>query len=283
MSLLSKSTIRRHFNRAAQQYAEAAFLQNEVLQRVATRFDVMKIDPKHVLDFGARVGASRPLLQSRFPKTTIIAYECSEGLLQQVPRRWYQRALPNVCGDYEQLPFANHSFDVIFSNLTLHWVNDLPHLLREFYRVLIPGGLLLFTMVGPDTLKELRAAFAAHSRDVHLHRFIDMHDVGDELMKAHFQNPVMDMEYLQMRYDTVLHLLQDLKATGVTNARLDRARGLMGKTRWNAMLQEYADRFSSLEAGVTATVEIIYGHAWMPSALEVEGEVRVPVSSLFKR
>lgn len=280
---LTKTTIRQRFNRIAKQYACASVLPSEILQRLLARFDIMKINPDRLLDFGAREGAARQGLRQRFPKASIVSYECSECLLHQFSRRWYQRAAPRVCGSYEQLPFKDRTFEVIFSNLTLHWLNDLPLLLREWHRLLKPGGLLLFSTFGPDTLKELRTSFAAHSQYSHIHDFMDMHDIGDALIRAHFENPVMDMEYIQMRYQGISELFQDLKSMGATNARLDRRKGLMGKEQWQRIKQDYFERWGLLEKSVPATAEIIYGHAWMPATFREEGEIRVPLSSIAYR
>lgn len=288
MTLLSKATLKRHFNRAAKSYAQSAVLQREVLQRLIARFDFMKMNPSSILDCGARCGMSTQVLRERFPKAKVVAYDYGEGFLNQFQKSWYQRHSPRVCGDYTNLAFRDRQFDVVFSNLTLHWANDLKQILQEFYRILKPHGLLLFSTVGPDTLKELRASFADESSAIHIHSFVDMHDIGDLLIKTHFLDPVMDMEYLQIRYDSVSHLVNDLKATGATNARLDRRNGLMGKTKWQAVHDTYQARWSLIDGVIPATVEIIYGHAWLPETpdlakVNAQGEVHVPVSVLRRQ
>jgi malonyl-CoA O-methyltransferase len=114
--------------------------------------------------------------------------------------------------------------------------------------VLAPEGLLMFSTLGPDTLKELRAA----AGDARVHRFADMHDLGDWLVAAGFAAPVMDMETLTLAYRDAPALLADLRASGQTNARADRARGLAGK-RLRAAFAPLSNR---------ATFEVVYGHAW---------------------
>ncbi len=168
----------------------------------------------------------------------------------------------------------------------LHWLIDLVPFFRECRRVLKADGLLLFTMVGPNTLMELRQCFSAMGSNNHIHRFIDMHDIGDALIQCGLMDPVMDMENVTMTYSSTATLFKDLKATGAHNARMDRQRGLMGKQQWHKMLQHYE---SYREHNVLpATYEIIYGHAWAPqhSGLErvnSEGEVYIPVSGITKK
>jgi malonyl-CoA O-methyltransferase len=114
--------------------------------------------------------------------------------------------------------------------------------------VLAPGGLLMFSTLGPDTLKELRAAAGAER----VHRFADMHDLGDWLLAAGFSAPVMDMETINLAYRDMTSLLADLRASGQTSAHLGRARGLAGKGLRSALAR----------AGTRATYEVLYGHAW---------------------
>src|SRR6185436_1934879 len=112
----------------------------------------------------------------------------------------------------------------VWSNLALQWVNDVPRALAEFRRAMRVGGLVLFSTFGPDTLKELHAAFARADANTHTNRFVDMHDLGDMLVHAGFADPVMEMEPITLTYDTPLALLAELKAIGATNATRGRPR-----------------------------------------------------------
>jgi malonyl-CoA O-methyltransferase len=165
-----------------------------------------------------------------------------------------------VCGDLTCLPFAAGAFDLVWSNLVLQWVDDLPGALAELGRVLREGGLVSFSTFGPDTLRELKAAFAGVDRHSHVSRFIDMHDIGDMLGGAGFGDPVMHMEYLTLTYADAKAMVRELKAIGATNATRLRPRALMGRRRWERAL-------AALETGrrdgrLPATFEVIYGHAW---------------------
>jgi malonyl-CoA O-methyltransferase len=142
----------------------------------------------------------------------------------------------------------------------VQWCNDLPATFVELHRVLQVEGLLMFSTFGPDTLKELRAAFHDVDGYSHTNRFADMHDIGDMLLAAGFAEPVMDMEYITLTYDDVKAVMQDLRSIGAHNATAGRAQGMMGKGAWNKVLHNY--ELLRREGKLPATFEIIYGHAW---------------------
>jgi malonyl-CoA O-methyltransferase len=165
-----------------------------------------------------------------------------------------------VCADAARLPLAQASFGLVWCNLSLAWVADTMALFREFHRVLEPGGLLMFSAHGPDTLKELRGAFARSDAHPHVHAFADMHDLGDMLVAAGFAAPVMDMDMVTLTYADVRALLQDLRRSGQTNVMHARRRGMLGRGTWAKMVAAYeAER---REGRLPVTVEIVYGHAW---------------------
>jgi malonyl-ACP O-methyltransferase BioC len=165
-----------------------------------------------------------------------------------------------VCADVCRLPLGARSVDLIWSNLTLQWVDELPLALAEFHRVLNAGGLFTFTTFGPDTLGELRRAFAAVDASAHVNGFLDMHDVGDMLVQAGFADPVMDMEMITMTYADAGYLMRDLKAIGAQNARVDRRRSLTGRHRWQRMLAALED--FRRDGRLQASFDVVYGHAW---------------------
>jgi malonyl-CoA O-methyltransferase len=150
---------------------------------------------------------------------------------------------------------------MLWSNLAFQWARDLTGVFAECRRVLRPGGLLIFTTLGPDTLKELRTATSGDGK-IHVNRFIDMHDIGDLMIGAGFADPVMDMEYLTLTYDDVKTLMRELKAIGAHNVAAGRSRGLTGKRALRATELRY-ETFRR-DARLPATFEVIYGHAWKP-------------------
>ncbi|HJU27283.1 MAG TPA: methyltransferase domain-containing protein, partial [Rhodanobacteraceae bacterium] len=173
----------------------------------------------------------------------------------------WMKPFVRVCGDALQLPLADRSVDVLHSSLCIQWFEDPLPLFSEFARVLKPHGFLALTTFGPDTLRELRQAWAT-ADDVHPHvsRFLDMHDLGDVAIAAGLRDPVLDVDHLQSRYESPRDLLLELKGLGATNADAQRGRGLMGKARFARMLQAYASM--RVEDGVPATWEVVEMHAW---------------------
>jgi malonyl-CoA O-methyltransferase len=201
-------------------------------------------------------------------------------------RRWWRLSAWRrrvICGDAERLPIATASVDLIVSNLTLQWCQPLAAF-AEFRRVLRPGGLLMFTTFGPDTLKELRAAWGAVDDRPHVHSFLDLRDVGDLLLQSDFADPVVDVERLTLHYPAVFDILRDLKRIGAQNVAQDRARGLTGKQRFEKFRGTYAA--IAVEQGIPATYEVVFGHAWVPAEGRLRrehGDAIVPLSAIRGR
>ena len=268
--LLDKRQVRRAFERAAARYEGAAVLQHEVCRRMLERLSYIKIEPKAILDAGSGTGNAHDALVSRYSRVPIVALDLALGMLHEARarRRWWQ-SLPGlrpelyaVCGDVEQLPLADEAVGLVWSNLTLQWVNDLPRVFRDLYRVLTPGGLLMFSTFGPDTLKELREAYRNSDRHTHVNRFVDMHDIGDMLVSARYADPVMDMEQFTLTYPDVRSLMRDLKAIGAHNVTRGRAAGLSGKSALEGVMRNYETL--RRDGRLPATFEVVYGHAWKP-------------------
>jgi malonyl-CoA O-methyltransferase len=237
---------RRGFERAAATYGAASKLEQEVGDRMLERLDYVRLAPRRILDAGSGPGREAARLQSRYGAATVVRADFALGMLRQGHARLFEKK-KRICSDLAHLPFGGGTFDLVWSNMALHWAADPLAWLREFGRVLAPEGLVLFSTLGPDTLKELRAA-AGPAR---VHAFVDMHDLGDMLVEAGFSAPVMDMEMLTLAYREGGGLLADLKATGQVNARADRTRGL------SRGMRGLAGRLRG-----TASFEVVYGHAW---------------------
>jgi len=245
---------RRRFERAAATYLAAARLETEVGTRMLERLDYVRIAPARILDAGSGPAPQAAALGKRYPGAQLLAVDFSLPMLRQARAMGWLARLRGarrpaaICASLERLPFAAGSVQLLWSNMALHCVQDPRAALAEFQRVLAPEGLLMFSTLGPDTLKELRAV-AGKGR---VHSFADMHDLGDWLVAAGFSAPVMDMETLTLEYRGLPALLADLRASGQTSARADRPRGLAGK-HLHAMLAR---------AGSRASIEVVYGHAW---------------------
>jgi len=261
---------RRRFERASGRYAKASRLEQEVAGRMLERLDYFKLTPKRILDAGSGPAGEARTLVARYAGARIVAADFSLGMLHSRSRSWLRRN-PSValCANIEQLPLSDASFDLVWSNMVLHCLSDPLAALKEFHRVLKPEGLLMFSTLGPDSLKELRDA-AGPQR---VHAFHDMHDIGDQLVASGFSAPVMDMELLTFTYPDGAALLADLRSSGQTSVRRDRPRGLAGRRFLKHLRASLPPR---------ATFEIVYGHAWKP-APRAEREETVKTIGIFKR
>lgn len=283
---LPHDAVRRAFGRAAASYDAAAVLQRAVLDELLARLEFASIAPGVVLDAGAGTGAGAARLSDRFRRARVLALDIAEPMAERAQRRrrWL-RKLDAVCADAERLPLRAAAVDLVFSNLMLQWLDDPAPAFAEFRRVLKPGGLLLFTSFGPDTLKELRAAWSAVDNNVHVNRFLDMHDVGDALMRAGFRDPVMDVERMTVTYPDTMALMRDLQAIGARNVNAGRPRALTGRGRLRAMQAEYEKL--RRDGTLPASWEVVFGQAWAPPAGSVvagaPGVARIPVTAIGRR
>ena len=283
--------ITRIFDRRATTFADVAFLPREVAQRMRERLDYIKIEARRVLDAGCGAGEDFAPLGARFTDATVFGIDASRRMLSRVPNAnapasGLQRLLPGALrdrlgtrrppiaqADFGALPFADAAFDLIWSNLAVHW-HPRPHeVFPEWNRVLKTGGLLMFSTFGPDTFKELRAAMAAVESEAGTslrHRgrrvidFTDMHDFGDMLVNSGFEVPVMDVERLTVTYASADKLLADVRRWGAypfSDSASERMMGLGGK-RWRAALGEALERGRGADGTIALSFELVYGHAW---------------------
>ncbi|MCL5801365.1 MAG: malonyl-ACP O-methyltransferase BioC [Gammaproteobacteria bacterium] len=288
---LDKRLMRRAFESAASKYDKNAILQHEVGRRMLERLDLVRLKPSLILDAGAGTGAPSKALVQRYPGATVIALDIARGMLLEARKRvsflskWFTHRQTFVCGDIESLPLLTGSVDMIFSNLSLQWCNDLDRALSEFCRVLRPGGLLMFSTFGPDTLKELRASWSKVDQYSHVNAFMDMHDIGDALVRARFANPVMDVERYTLTYPDLNKLMRDLKNIGAHNVMAGRPHGLTGKGRLRQLTAAY-EKYRMDEI-LPASYEIVYGHAWTPETTAQQktqdGVVKIPLAGLRGR
>jgi len=262
-------TVRRQFDRRAQDFAKSDFIVREVARRMIERLDVIRLDPARIADVGCGNGASLALLRTKYPRADWIGIDLSPAMLRrhagrtlaERARRWMGRSSAfRICAEAGALPLVDGSLDLVLSNLMLHWHPE-PHILfPEWKRLLKNGGLLMFSGFGPDTGKELRSAAMRalpHARPL---PFIDMHDYGDMMTAAGFSTPVMDVETIRLTFASASALLREVRALG-GNPRRDRVRGLASGAQARAF-------YAALDAGprvdgrLTLTFEVAFGHAW---------------------
>lgn len=265
---LSRRAVRAHFGRAARSYLGAAALQNAVEDQLLERLDAIKLPPQRLLDIGCGPGRGAQALRRAFPNAQIVALDFALPMLAQIPvkSRWNpftEAPIHRVAGDAAMLPLVGECADVLFSNLCIQWCLDLAALFAEWRRVLKVDALVAFTSFGPDTLIELRGAWAQVDQGAHVNRFLDMHDVGDALLRAGFKDPVLSTERYTLSYPNVRALLAELKAIGATNALNARRSGLGGKAAIAQMIQHYP---VDPDGRISATYEIVFAQAYAPAA-----------------
>jgi malonyl-CoA O-methyltransferase len=280
MHTLDRLLLRRACDRIAATYDAADFFCAEVRQRLLECLGYMALKPERILDLGSGTGAAGVELARLYPAALIIGLDWSEAMLRQASGK--QSAAP-LCADGHRLPLATGSIDIVVSNLLLPGAADPQQIFTEVHRVLRNPGLFLFTTLGPDSLAELRQAWAAIDSYPHVHEFADMHNVGDALVRAGFSDPVMDTETITINYGGLDRLVADLRAVAATNISSARRRGLTPPLLW----QQFA---ATLEAGRTAAgklparLEVVTGQAWVAApgiGVPMEdGEARFPVSRL---
>jgi malonyl-CoA O-methyltransferase len=286
---LSPSRVRAAFDRASGSYEGSAVLQVQVADELLERLGALRLRPKVVVDLGAGTGRATAVLKRLYPRAQVIAVDLAPGMLQQARR--HQRLLRpfhRVCADAHQLPFAAGQVDIVFSSLMLQWCH-LDQVFLELRRVLTPEGFFGFSSFGPATLRELRAAWAeadtGSEEHTHVNQFIDMHDVGDALVRAGLMEPVLDVDRLALTYADALALMRDLKAIGAGNATAGRARALTGKSRMRKLAAAY--EVFRRDGRLPATYEVVYGAAWGPAGRQavpaLGGEARISPDMIGRR
>jgi len=264
--MINKTLARFSFEKAASTYDAAAVLQREIGNRLLERLDYIRFQPQRILDVGAGTGICSYQLAEHYKESEVFILDFATAMLQQArqKRSWRQRwssRYQYLTGDAASLPLADNSVDMIFSNLALQWCEDLTQVFSEFRRVLKPDGMLLFSTFGPDTLKELNTCWQQVDTYRHVNNFIDLHEVGDALMKSGFSDPVMDMEMITVTYPDVMEIMRDLKQIGAHNVNQERAKGLTGKQAIKKLSVAYEVYRNNNVLPVSH--EVIYGHAWI--------------------
>ncbi|MCX8085728.1 MAG: methyltransferase domain-containing protein [Rhodocyclaceae bacterium] len=249
-------SVAKDFARAAASYDSAAFLAREVGRRMAERLECVRLKPHRFADIGCATGDGLRILAARYPQALPLAIDLAYPMLAAVRARagWWARlsgrAPRLVNADVRALPLAAESLDLVWSNLMLHWLegpDELAAALTELHRVLAQEGLLHFSLLGPDTLKELRRLGAP------IRRFADMHDIGDLLARCGFADPVMEMEMITLTYRSPRLFLADQRRLG--------ARGLLGHLSWRDWRKLFA-AWERQDGFLPAHFEVVYGHAW---------------------
>lgn len=259
--MLRLQDIQRRFDRAAADFDGADFVHAVTRDGLLGRLEPLLLQPETVLDLGSATGATGRMLRQRFKRAHFVSLDLSRAMLAAArrSRRWFSRST-FVQANAGQLPFADESFDMVVSNQLLPWAADPQAVFEQVARVLKKDGVFAFATLGPDSLRELARAWAAVDDRAHVNPFPDMHDIGDGLVRAGLRDPVLDVDRLQVSYETPEKLFADLTRAGARNALMERGRGLLGRRRFQVMTE-------ALVAGrahgrIVLDLELVYGHCW---------------------
>jgi malonyl-CoA O-methyltransferase len=281
-ALPEKRAARRAFD-AADGFEQACFLHDDSRAKLLARLDYVPLAaPGLLIDVGCATGRGANALALRYPGAQVLALDASSRML----RATACNAGANVAvvgGDAERLPLRGHCVDLLLANLVLPWCRP-DAVFGEAARVLKDGGVLLFATLGPDTLKEVREAFGAVDRSIHVHAAFDMHDLGDVALAAGLAEPVLDVDRLEVTYPDLSALVRDLRATGAVNVAGARRRGLTGRERWRGFERGFVPPTGRL----AVTVELILGQAFgrgasRGSATGRPAEIVVPIERVKRR
>jgi malonyl-CoA O-methyltransferase len=251
------------FRRIADGFAESAFIHTRAREELLTRLEPLALTPARILDLGSGPGLGSRALADRYRRASVVALDHDRALLGAAQRRvGWLRPFRRVRADAYALPFADASFDLVFSNLLMPWLSDPRRFFLEVRRVLRPRGYFTATALGAATLIELREAFAAVEPVAHVADFPDLHDLGDALHAAGFVGPVLDADRITVTFSSMDALVRDLRGSGAVPPAQGRS-GLTGRHLWSRAQAAYRVRVD--EAGrLPATCELVYVQGWAP-------------------
>ena len=285
---LRQSDVQRRFDRAAAQFDEADFVHRHAAKGLYDRMSPMLVDVRTILDAGTATGAATRELAGLYRGSRIVRLDRSLNMLERGKKRGSRfarlaraSAVWEVQGEATALPLRPGSIDLVFANMLMPWINDLPAFLAEVGRVLRKDGLFVFSSLGPDSLLELRRAWGSVDDGEHVNTFIDMHDVGDALLHSGLREPVLDCDYLTVTYRNADALIDDLSRSGARNCLEGRRPSLTGKNSMNKMKRALCS--AGKDGELPFRLELVYGHAWGGGPRQPPGEFTVDISRIRRR
>jgi malonyl-CoA O-methyltransferase len=274
--------VQRRFDHAAAHFDEVDFVHRSVADGMLGRMEPILIAAKRIVDLGCATGTASRQLRKRFKRSRLIVLDVSIEMLRKAREKqpWYA-AVSALQGDAMALPLQTGSVDLVFANLLLPWIDDTPATMAEVSRVLRIGGLFVFSTLGPDSMSQLREAWAEIDDGEHVNRFADMHDIGDGLVHAGLRDPVLDTDFLVVSYRDTASLFRDLTLAGGRNSLSGRRSTLTGKGRFLRMERALRSRFH--DNLLELELEIVYGHAWAAEPPLPAGEYHVDPAQIRRR
>ncbi|MBT5218178.1 MAG: methyltransferase domain-containing protein [Woeseia sp.] len=279
---INHQSMQRRFARAASSFDVASFVHQQTLRALLDRLAPVVMSPALILDIGAGTGIGSRALAKHYRKSRVVSLDLSADMLALAKgNKPFFSKLSELRADANQLPISSDSVDLVFANLLLPWIDDLSICLAEISRILKKGGVFAFATLGPDSLNELRRAWATVDSDVHVRSFADMHDVGDALLQNGLADPVLDVDYLTVTYEDTISLYRDLSACGARNSLAPRRKSLTGKNRFTRMENAITKEITSNRFKMT--LELVYGHAWGVGPRPKNGEFHLDANTIPRR
>jgi len=279
---IDKNAIRARFDRNADRFDQAAFVHRRIARGLIERMSPLQLAPELIIDAGSGTGDVARRLRKKFPRSRIVSLDCSSGMLRAAKRaQRIFRPTRLIQADARALPMFDGSVDLITANLLLPWLGEPDRALTEARRVLKPERPFVFSSLGPDSFRELRDAWRSIGIGENVQTFLDMHDLGDALVRAGFRDPVLDVERLTVTYGSFATLWWELRHSGSGNALRGRQKGLSTPRRFRKM--EQAFRRAQPGGPIGLTLELVYGHAWAGRREKTHdntGEYRVDVDEI---
>ena len=268
MQIFDRDLVRRRRDRAASSLAGSDFLLREAGGRLTDRLLDVTRDFPMALDLGCHTGQVAEILGNHAKIGTLIQADFSPKMARLARLNGH----PTLNADEEMLPIAEGALDLVLSNLSLHWVNDLPGALAQIRRSLKADGFFLATMFGGETLRELRSSLLEAEAETtggvapRVSPFTDVRDAGNLLTRAGFALPVVDADTITVTYGDMFKLMADLRAMAETNAVIERRKIPTRRETFLRAAEIYRERFTDGRGRLTATFQILTLTAWAPHA-----------------
>ncbi|PPD04368.1 MAG: malonyl-[acyl-carrier protein] O-methyltransferase BioC [Methylobacter sp.] len=254
---IDKLKVRQSFSLACNTYDAAAGLQRIIADRMINAFNDCDGKINHVLDLGCGTGYLTKALQNSLTFDHLFAVDIALPMLVFCREKNLQRSnFSPICADAANLPFRSGSIDLITANLVLQWLSDLHGALMEIKRLLKPCGQLLFSTFGPQTLQELKQAWAQVDQFSHVNEFYHLEAIRSFLLSCGFKNIVITSQNHVMQYDSVFALMRELKDLGAHNVTSGRNKQFTSPGKLNTMIAAY-EAANQSSAGIKATYEVI--------------------------
>lgn len=280
--VLRAQDVRRRFDRAAATFDQFDFVHAVTRDGLLQRLEPMRVEVKTVVDLGCATGSASKMLARRFRGAKVIGIDHAPAMLQAAKKKKSWRSKCSFLeADAATLPLADQSVDLVFCNQLLPWIDDVPAVFDEVNRVLRKNGLLMFASLGPDSLAELRRAWASVDENVHVLQFSDMHNIGDAAVRAGLSDPVLDVDRLGVTYVDANALFRDLTGSGARNCLAGRSRALTGKNRFAAMCDTLPR--TGPDGEIKLDLELVYGHCWGSGERMRSGEFRIDPERIGRR